>query len=524
MYVYNMMVTSQVAKTKETQEQNISQVIENKQVIHSEESKLSAIEPAKILPSSGQKISEEIVLVENSKIKSEMSNLGGVIKSVEIKKYGYRMPVVDVFGLSEYSSLPFSVTKKNGNSISYLCRDSNLEIEKRYDFSDDTDVLTAAISIKNVSGAPIIKNLSINSFSIDTSRLDNIVDPERDISLFEYSVYSGNMAFRRGNAYKFTIKDTKKTSGMVKWIGFRNRYYAIFVKPESQAKGYQTDFVNEKRLKLSIDHDDVAINPGEVFTYSAKIYVGPQDLKLLKSYKQGFEDIMVFSNFSPIDWVSKLILNVMHIIYKVIPNWGIAIILVSTLVFLAMYPLTFHGMKSMKKMQAIQPKMAQLREQHKNNPQKMNKEVMELYKQYNVNPFSGCLPFLLQMPVFIALYQALWRSVEFKGAPFLWIKDLSEPDRLFVFAQNLPIIGNEFNLLPLLMAVVMYFQQKISMKSMSSADPNQVLQQKIMLVFFPIFLGFIFYKFSSGLSLYFTVFYLLSTVSQWKMSKMNFEK
>ena len=126
---------------------------------------------------------------------------------------------------------------------------------------------------------------------------------------------------------------------------------------------------------------------------------------------------------------------------------------------------------------------------------------------------------LLQMPVFIGLYQVLWRSVAFKGAKFLWIKDLSEPDRLFIFPFNLPVVGNELNILPLIMVVVMFFQQKISSKNMVISDPSQAAQQKMMTTIMPIFLGFIFYKFASGLTLYFTMFYFFSTFTQWKMSK-----
>ena len=146
---------------------------------------------------------------------------------------------------------------------------------------------------------------------------------------------------------------------------------------------------------------------------------------------------------------------------------------------------------------------------------------MQLYKKNGVNPFGGCFPFLLQMPVFIGLYQALWRSFYLKGGSFLWIKDLSEPDRLFTFKYTLPIIGNEFNLLPIVMMAVMFLQQKLSSMNIKTTDPSQVMQQKMMGIFFPIFLGFIFYGFSSGITLYFTVFYTLSTITQWKMSKMN---
>lgn len=173
----------------------------------------------------------------------------------------------------------------------------------------------------------------------------------------------------------------------------------------------------------------------------------------------------------------------------------------------------------MKKMQEVQPKMAELREKYKNDPQKLNTEVVQLYRTHNINPLAGCLPMLLQMPVFISLYQVLWRTHNFEGAQFLWIKDLSLPDKLFVFNGNLPFIGNEINILPVFMTIVMFFQQKMSSKTMVVTDPSQEMQQKMMMYIFPIFIGGIFYHFASGLTLYFTVFYLLSTLTQYKMSK-----
>ena len=156
-------------------------------------------------------------------------------------------------------------------------------------------------------------------------------------------------------------------------------------------------------------------------------------------------------------------------------------------------------MNSMKQMQTLQPKIEELRNIYKDNPQKLNKEIMELYRQHKVNPLGGCLPIVLQMPIFFALYQALMRSVALKGAKFLWIKDLSAPDRLFILPTSLPILGNEINILPILMAVGMFIQQKISAGATSSASAEQ---QKLMMALFPLLFGFIFYHMPSGLVLY----------------------
>src|ERR1039458_8219752 len=136
------------------------------------------------------------------------------------------------------------------------------------------------------------------------------------------------------------------------------------------------------------------------------------------------------------------------------------------------------SMLSMRKMQAVQPKIAALRERYKNDPQKLNTEMMEIYRREKINPFGGCLPFIIQMPFFMALYQILWRAQYFQGQSFLWIRDLSQPDRLIIFSFNLPFMGNELNILPVITGGVMFLQQKISSKNMIVTDEQQATQQK----------------------------------------------
>lgn len=158
--------------------------------------------------------------------------------------------------------------------------------------------------------------------------------------------------------------------------------------------------------------------------------------------------------------------------------------------------------------------MEKLKVQYKADPKKLNKEIMELYKKYSINPMSGCLPMLLQMPIFIALYQALMKSIELRNAHFLWIRDLSSPEAI-PLPISFPIIGNTINLLPLIMIAAMVIQQKVSTKSMGSAvTEEQKQQQKMMLIMMPIIFGFIFYNMPSGLVLYWVVNTVLTIVEQ----------
>jgi YidC/Oxa1 family membrane protein insertase len=163
--------------------------------------------------------------------------------------------------------------------------------------------------------------------------------------------------------------------------------------------------------------------------------------------------------------------------------------------------------------------MEKLKAQFKDQPQKLNKEVLELYKKYKINPMSGCLPLLLQMPIFVALYQALTKSIALRGAGFLWISDLSMPDAVPI-SFTLPIFGNSINVLPLLMVGLMVAQQKVSTKVMGGAvTDEQKQQQRMMLIIMPIMFGFIFYSMPSGMVLYWVVNTILTIAEQFVIFK-----
>ncbi len=168
----------------------------------------------------------------------------------------------------------------------------------------------------------------------------------------------------------------------------------------------------------------------------------------------------------------------------------------------------------MKEMQRVQPKIEALRCKYKDDPMRLQRETMELYKEHKINPLAGCLPMFLQLPIVISFYLVLARSIELKGASFLWIKDLSMPDRLFVLPNaNIPFLGNEFNLLPVLMIISSFFQQKMSMAAQEQT-PETAQQQKIMMYVFPLVFFFFFYHMPSGLVLYWFTTTTLTVIQQ----------
>lgn len=218
----------------------------------------------------------------------------------------------------------------------------------------------------------------------------------------------------------------------------------------------------------------------------------------------------------PLKGMNKIMIDVLTFLHNILKNWGLAIVVLAVLVWFVFSPLTAKSTKAMMRMQALAPRVEEIRQQYKDTPQKANTEIMQLYREEKVNPLGGCLPLLLQIPVFWGLFGGLRNSDILNGANFLWIKDLSQPDRLFTI-QGFPI-----NILPLAMALVMFLQQKLTHPSGHSAGASASVktdQQKMMTIIFPVMFGFMFYRFASGLVLYWFVNSLLMLVTQLKMAK-----
>lgn len=233
-----------------------------------------------------------------------------------------------------------------------------------------------------------------------------------------------------------------------------------------------------------------------ILVYSATAYIGPRGYFYLK--KAGLGEAFPIGAIGQIGLILLLMLNW---IAGVTRNYGLAIILFSLFITLLTCPLTLVSMRSMKKMQQLKPQMDRIMAQHKHDQAKANQEIFALYRQQRVSPLSGCLPVVLQMPIFIALFQAMSHFVELRGKPFLWIRDLSLPDRLAQLPVALPILGRDVNLLPLIMAGAMYFQTKLSQQSAGASEANptmKMLSGPIM----PIIFSLMFYNFPAGLVLY----------------------
>ena len=259
-------------------------------------------------------------------------------------------------------------------------------------------------------------------------------------------------------------------------------------------------------------------SPGQIrVDQSIRVYMGPLDYKRLKAFGIGLEENieMGWRLIRPVSWV---VLWSMTWMYKYIPNYGVVILIISVLTKVLFYRLTHKSFKSMKDMQMLQPKMQALKEKYKEDKQKLSQETMKLYKEAGVNPLGGCLPLLLQMPVFIALFNVLRYTIEVRGAHFAaWITDLSQQDVLFKLPFSLPLIGDNFSLLPILMGASMFFQTKIG-GSITPGSPNTATPPGFQTML-PIVFTFLFYKMPSGLVLYWIVNTGLSIAQQYYINK-----
>lgn len=281
----------------------------------------------------------------------------------------------------------------------------------------------------------------------------------------------------------------------VKWTAVKTKYFAIALIPQG---GEDADVLIHRiggEDRVFLDMKVALPDPLRSLTKIA-IFPAPLEMDLLKKQGIGLE-ALIDLGWIYIQPISRLTLAAMNFLYKYVPNYGVVIILISLITKVLFYRLTHKSFKSMKDMQKIQGQVAVLKERYKGDATRLNKETMALYKREGVNPLGGCLPMVLQMPVFIALYQVLQRTISLRRAPFMfWMDDLSRPDVLATFPFQLPFMGNHLSLLPLLMGASMILQQK-----MTTVDPRQ----KAMVYMMPVFMTVLFYRLPSGLVLYWLV-------------------
>lgn len=440
---------------------------------------------------------EKTIKVETGLYTATFSSIGGTPKSWMLKRYtgqeglgvsllneGGILPALGIGQKGDYSlsRLHFNVIggdlkldgANNQGTVVFEYAAQDVSIRRTYTFYSDQ----YRFDLKDeVAGLPAYEITLGGDFGIYDRKGDAHVGPVllKDADRMEFTAKK--------------LKEPKTLPGPLKWIAQEDKYFFSAIVPKG---GF-----DEARAWRERDSDLISLRGGpKAGAYELMLYAGPKEHDSLKAYGVGLEHIIDFGFFSvvarPIFWVLK-VLN------GVVGNYGWAIVFLTILVRIPFVPIVNKGQKAMKRLQEIQPRMQEVRERFKKDPQRMQQEMMELYKKHKVNPMGGCLPILLQIPVFFALYKVLLIAIELRGAPFtLWIKDLSQKDPYYV--------------LPIVMGITMVIQQKMTP---SAGDPKQ---QKLMM-FMPVIFTFMFLNFASGLVVYWLVNNLLSIAQQYYVNK-----
>ncbi len=449
-------------------------------------------------PSVSLPASEQTVTVETDLVQVEFSNRGGVIRSWELKRYHTAPPEVKpvqlVYQGGKFKG-PLSLTVANAD-IDKVIREGLYNIEK------DFTKLDAAHPVGHVTmrfhdaatHIGVEKRLTFHhdSYLVDMSFAIEGVTESFDIGLgtnFGIVEWGDGFIGLIGSASQVDNKVEKETpekelerKGAVQWVALQDKYFLSVLMPKEGAAA----LAKTEDPKIVSAGVRMAAS-GAASPVALQLYAGPKEYDILHSLDMGLEDMIDFGWFIYGSWtivksVAKPIYHVLRFIHDYVGNYGVTIILLTLAIKLLFVPLQYKSYKSMKMMRVIQPKIKEVQEKYKGDRDRLNKELMKLYRDQKVNPLGGFLPMFLQMPVFISLFNVLYMSIDLRQAPFmLWVSDLSMQDPYYV--------------LPVIMGVTMFIQQKITPTTM---DPAQA---KMMLIL-PVGMTFLFINFPAGLVLY----------------------
>ena len=395
------------------------------------------------------------------------------------------------------------------------------------------------IVMTNDSGREIsLPVMTVGGGVLGSSKLTSGDEVRGDAHYLEYMTAAGDYndisadAGFRGGCSSDRGEDKFRAIGnpAVRWAGLSNKYFCLILKSGKDKEDFRLvcdrtfserafdDGKPEKfavpAVGMTVSDGSETLQPGKPKTDSFDYYCGPKVLKNLNAFDSSADKVMHLS-MGPLNYLARFMLWILVKLHALIGSYGVSIILLTLIVRLIFYPITARGNASMKKMQAVQPKLKELREKYKDNPQLMNTKMMELYRAEGINPLGGCLPILLQIPVFLGLYSAFNGAVELRQTSFLWCHNLAAADTIAyvsVFSKSIPI-----NPLVIIMTGLMVLQQHMTPMSM---EPTQ----KKMMMIMPIVMLFLFYDLPSGLTLYWTVSNVFSIIQlrlQQRGSKKN---
>ncbi|MCL1919477.1 MAG: YidC/Oxa1 family insertase periplasmic-domain containing protein [Kiritimatiellaeota bacterium] len=494
---------------------------------------------------------EEVVELSSDDVKVSVSSHGATVKQVQLNRFNTRpgkagegnppvlldfssapgLALSGVAGLAPNASYHIEAAADGRVVMLTATTEQNLVVTRRIELLADYQIKVSD-SIKNLSQEVV--HLGTNTVGVgvmgrgesknEILSADSLPDAEK-LKATHWGSDKLTKALLAGGA-SGGCSGTPSVAGMPevttvpipgsqKWVAIKSRFFVTALASAAPNSGFalkaRRDMTKPAYALDSVSAEMVfagcVLGQGEEMTRDYTLFVGPKKLALLKAMGNQMQDMMEFGFWW---WVCTLLVPTLDFFHRISGSWGIAIILLTILVRIIFWPLTHRSTAGMKKMQEIQPKLKEIQAKFKDDPQKLQQETWACYRENKVNPFASCLPMLIQMPVFIALFWVLRSSVELRFAPFLWITDLSEPENLF--AGMIPFIGS-LNILPILMAATMGLQSALTP---STGDPQQ---QRMMMIMMPCMMLFFFYTFPAALSLYWTVSQVLSIAQMLMMRR-----
>lgn len=490
--------------------------------------------PAAVAPSAAETLVPDdsdlpprIVTLQNARLQVEVSNRGAVVVRVTLKGFpetreeeepvvlefaGVSLPALTLSTPGVAPRAGFEVVRSSENRVELLREvQPGLLLRRTLVLEEDSFEIQVTDAWTNQSGVPLLLPEQTISLGPMTPR------PEASQ---RFGPFVGVDALHAESGVKHYVKDMMKgvkrsSDGTYTdtinenfiWFSVKNKFFTqvLTLVPQDGGDGAALELqaaAGEGDIKISMAQASarlpgVTLQPQQEVQRQFQYYVGPMAMPELRALGENQESLIDFRLFRVFVPLGKLMMNGLNFLHGVVRNWGVAIILLTFVVRMLFWPLTQKGAENMKRMSELSPQMKALREKYKNDPQKLNAEMSKFYKENKVNPMAGCLPMLVQIPVFISLYGVLRVAVELRFAEFLWIKDLSEPERLFMIG------GFAVNILPLTMGATMVLQQRLTPSNMDE-------QQKKIMMMMPIVFLFITYSMPSGLLLYWTTSNLIS--------------
>ncbi len=450
----------------------------------------------------GARKSTELINLETGMVRMAVGTTGGKIEEISLKHY---LRPGEQF---------FTIASDFGAFLDYSEVQADTWIATRYQVrAEEREIHLSGFPLPGLEVGKSF-HLSPSGYTIK-AEVALVNHGKEEIKLKNYRVLGGilNPADRREKTATAEFKAAgpagiirKNLAGRVGnysgeeafWLSLWSHYSLFFLHPEEKAGWFLSDFGSSVAFGLLYPEVVIPAQGRKVFRFS--FYAGPSDYFILS--REVKEPVLGNGFFAG---MGRFLFTILQAIHRVVGNWGWAIVILTLLVKLVFYPLTRSSLQSMKQMQHLRPYLKDLQTKYKDNPQQMQKEIMNLYREYKINPFSGCLPMLIQFPIFIGLFVALRNSIFLRGAPFaLWIRDLSQPDQLFSLG------GFSVNLLPIIMAGTSFWQQKLTPQ-----EPTQ----KSLTFLMPVMFLFLFYNFSSGLLLYWVTMNLAGLAEQYLISR-----